>query len=155
MLARERAGGRTDCRGEVGRPFSRPAGTSPRPRRPMLSEPQQMSNRTPLSVVRVEKPCPADWDHMAGDGAVRFCQHCQKHVHDLSAMPADAAERLVCLSADKMCVRYAAGADGQPLTLEYLRQTPPRWRWRVWTVVAVSLALVSGTVQALFFGKRV
>ncbi|HYE17775.1 MAG TPA: hypothetical protein VEA69_04985 [Tepidisphaeraceae bacterium] len=114
-----------------------------------------MSNRTPLSVVRVEKPCLADWDQMSGEGAVRFCQHCQKHVHDLSAMPAGAAERLVCLSADKMCVRYAAGADGQPLTLEYLRQTPPRWRWRVWTTVAVSLALISGSVQALFFGKRV
>jgi hypothetical protein len=114
-----------------------------------------MSNRTPLSVVRVEKPCPASWDEMPGDGAVRFCQHCQKHVHDLSAMPADAAERLVCLSADRLCVRYAAGADGQPLTLEYLRQTPPRWRWRAWTAVALCLALVAGTVQAFFFGRRV
>ena len=61
-----------------------------------------MSRTMPLEVIRVDEPCKADWDAMTGDAARRFCAGCQKHVHNLSAMPREEAERLVCESAGRL-----------------------------------------------------
>ena len=40
-----------------------------------------------LDRIRVASPCSADWDEMTGNDEVRFCRHCSRHVHDLSARP--------------------------------------------------------------------
>jgi hypothetical protein len=93
---------------------------------------------------------------MAGDARGRFCQHCQKTVHDLSAMPRDEAERLVCQSAGSPCVRLTLLPDGQVQTLDYPTLTPRRgWSWRVWSLIGLAGALIAGVVNAAFFGGRV
>ncbi|MDQ4123669.1 MAG: ankyrin repeat domain-containing protein [Acidobacteriota bacterium] len=59
-----------------------------------------------LDRVSVEKPCAADWDKMFGNDEVRFCEHCAKSVHNLSAMTHKDAERLVKKSNGNLCIRY-------------------------------------------------
>src|ERR1051325_2898557 len=106
-----------------------------------------------LDVVQVKNPCPANWNQMAGTSASRFCGTCQKHVHNLSTMYADQAERLLCESAGKLCVRFARDDAGTMITLDY---QPPRRKargWRSWTLLALVLALVSGTTEAVLYGK--
>lgn len=113
-----------------------------------------MSIRRSLDLIEVRTPCPADWEQMAGDHTKRFCQHCQKHVHNLSAMPADEAERLVCESAGKLCVRFARDESGKVLTLDYRGTTQRRWTWKVWTLIALVGATITAGVQAMILGKR-
>lgn len=36
--------------------------------------------------VKIESPCPKKWEDLSGCGSRRFCDACQLHVHDLSAM---------------------------------------------------------------------
>jgi hypothetical protein len=102
-------------------------------------------NRVPLEVIQVAEPCHESWEKMTGDDRVRFCQGCNKHVHNLSAMSRTDAERLVCESAANLCVRFARGQDGRVRTLEYQPATGRRRGWRFWTVAStVVAALVAG-----------
>jgi hypothetical protein len=107
--------------------------------------------RIPLEFLRIDNPCPADWNTMAGDDRRRFCQGCKKHVHDLSAMPREEAERLVCASAGGLCVRIGYEANGTVVTMEYQHstRTRPRRGWRFWTGVGLAGALFTGVVQAV------
>ncbi|AUX26488.1 uncharacterized protein SOCEGT47_070570 [Sorangium cellulosum] len=71
-----------------------------------------------LERVRVASPCNADWDGMVGDDRVRFCDHCQKDVYNLSGMPRDEAERMIREAAGAVCVRLYRRADGTVLTAD-------------------------------------
>ncbi|HEY7118971.1 MAG TPA: hypothetical protein VH475_20440 [Tepidisphaeraceae bacterium] len=114
-----------------------------------------MSARLSLDMIEVRNPCPADWNQMPGDARSRFCEHCQKHVYDLSAIPRDEAERLVCQSAGELCARFVKDDAGTVVTLDYRPQKRFGWGWRIWTCVALAGALITGSAEALFFGKRV
>ena len=115
-----------------------------------------MNARLSLEQIDVPVPGPADWNAMTGDRRGRFCQHCQKTVHNLSAMSRDEAERLVCQAAGSLCVRYAVSATGNVMTLDYPAISGKRgWSWRVWSVVGLAGALVAGVVNATFFGNLV
>src|SRR5262245_32535988 len=95
-----------------------------------------MSARRPLDVIQVANPCPADWEKMSGDEARRFCEHWGKRVRNLTALPADEAERLVCQRAGDLCVRFARDAStGAVLTLDYARR-PQTSRRRAVLVIA-------------------
>ncbi|WP_438018312.1 hypothetical protein WMF18_04185 [Sorangium sp. So ce315] len=71
-----------------------------------------------LDSLRVASPCTARWDEMAGDDRVRFCDHCEKHVYNLSELPRDEAERLVRAAAGDLCARLYRRADGTVLTAD-------------------------------------
>src|SRR4051794_32178067 len=102
--------------------------------------------RIPLEVLKIENPCPADWDQMKGDERTRFCQGCQKHVHNLSAMPRAEAERLVCEAAGHLCVRMSMDSSGTVLTVDCAqgKQRATRRGWRFWTGMGLLGALLSG-----------
>lgn len=51
---------------------------------------------------------------MRGNDKVRFCDHCAKHVHDLSEMTPEAALELVERSEGRLCVRYVPDTAGAP-----------------------------------------
>lgn len=112
-----------------------------------------MSRSSPLDVIQVPEPCHQPWEWMTGDDRKRFCTGCQKHVHNLSAMPRDEAERLVCEGAAGLCIRYEQGPDGTPLTLEYQKAGRIRGGWRLWTAVGAIGACMAGAVQALVTGR--
>ena len=107
-----------------------------------------MANQT-LQLVQIKKPCDADWDLMAGDDQKRFCSHCQKRVHNLSMMSSDAAERLVCQSAGKICIRFARIPDGSMLTLDY--QPQPKRKNRFWPTAII--AAITTTIAGAFISS--
>ena len=45
--------------------------------------------------MRIAEPCSQSWDEMEGDAERRFCRHCDKHVHDLSALTERSAQRFM------------------------------------------------------------
>lgn len=63
--------------------------------------------------LTVNSPCTAEWDSMAGNEQVRFCTHCEKSVHNLSAMTRKDALRLVRDSAGGLCVRFYSDPRGR------------------------------------------
>lgn len=69
-----------------------------------------------LDRLQVPVPCTADWDSMVGNDQVRFCNHCNLKVTNLSAMTRADARRLVRESGGKLCVRYYRKPDGSLLT---------------------------------------
>lgn len=64
-----------------------------------------------LDRVKVVAPCHEDWDTMRGNDEVRFCSHCAKDVHNLSAMTRAGAEALIRKSGGRLCVRYVTRPD--------------------------------------------
>jgi hypothetical protein len=105
-----------------------------------------MANHT-LNLVQIGKPCEKDWDSMTGDGQSRFCSHCQKHVHNLSMISTDAAERLVCQGAGEICVRFARAPGGEMITLDYqARPKRNRWIWPVTMITAILTALAAALI---------
>ena len=102
-------------------------------------------NAVSLDVIQVAEPCTQPWERMSGDGGVRYCEGCRKHVYDLSAMSRTEAERLVCEGAGTLCVRFARGEDGRVQTLEYRAPAPRARGWRFWTILSTCAAsLVAG-----------
>lgn len=60
-------------------------------------------------------PCSEDYAAMDGPAQRRFCDRCDKHVHDLSAMTEPEAKALLDGRApgQRLCVRYRCGTDGR------------------------------------------
>jgi hypothetical protein len=69
-----------------------------------------------LDRVTIPIQCHADWDLMAGDDRVRFCQGCEKSVYNLSALTKRQAETLVAEHGGKLCARIYQRPDGSILT---------------------------------------
>ena len=100
-----------------------------------------------LDVISVKMPCPASWDAMAGDERSRFCEHCGLHVHNLSQMTLDEAQRLVCERAGRLCVRFERDAAGRVLTLDYQRPARTPRTWKFWTFVGAAGAIAAAVVR--------
>src|SRR4051812_28790834 len=110
-----------------------------------------MSSRRALDVIEVESPCSASWDQMTGDEVRRFCPHCNKFVHNLSAIPAGEAEQLVCSSAGDLCVRFTRDMkSNRLLTLDY-SPVPKPARRGIFEIIAMVVAglCVGGVVLNL------
>jgi len=63
--------------------------------------------------IPVKNPCPKQWAEMQGDARRRFCDACQLHVHNLSAM--SESERKAFLGSLKgpACITYEMLPDGR------------------------------------------
>ena len=59
---------------------------------------------------------------MEGDAKRRFCEHCQLHVHNLSAMKPAERTQFVAETRDRACITYELRADGTMVTRS-------RWNW--------------------------
>jgi hypothetical protein len=105
----------------------------------------------PLDVINVARPCTADWNQMEGDEKRRFCEHCQKHVYYLGAMPEDEAERLICQRAGSMCVRFARDPETNAvMTLNYAPKKQYSRRRAIATMAAIATAFGSVAAWAGF-----
>src|SRR5216684_1330600 len=69
-----------------------------------------------LDRITIPTPCNADWDSMVGNDQVRFCEHCNLHVTDLSSMTRHQAMQMVARSKGRLCVRFIQRPDGRLLT---------------------------------------
>ena len=99
-------------------------------------------------VPAIEKPCPVKWESMVGDEKRRYCEHCQLHVHNLSAMTANERNEVLAPSPERKCISYLHRADANvpegkaQLTLQSLSWLP---RW-----LAVIAALFSASCDRCF-----
>ncbi len=75
-----------------------------------------MKRKNFLDKIEVKSPCNESWDEMTGNDEVRFCSHCAKDVHNISAMNRADAEKLVKKSNGKLCVRYVKTSEGNLIT---------------------------------------
>lgn len=72
-----------------------------------------MKKHSLLDSIQVKNPCAESWDEMVGSEEIRFCSHCSKHVHNLSAVTRSDAMKIVAKSKGNICVRYAKLPDGK------------------------------------------
>ncbi len=100
-----------------------------------------------LDRVKVLAPCHEDWNTMRGNDEVRFCSHCAKDVHNLSAMTRAGAEALIRKSGGRLCVRYVTRPDGKIATAE---APPPRRAVRIIGRPASKLAASAFTAALTF-----
>lgn len=77
-----------------------------------------MSRINLLDSVKIETPCEQDWKTMRGNDEMRFCDHCAKDVHNLSAMTRKRARKLVAQSNGGICVQYLRRPDGRIQTIK-------------------------------------
>lgn len=75
-----------------------------------------MSTGKSLRQITVSSPCLADWDQMTGNDQIRFCDHCNLKVHNVSELTYSQATRLVARSKGRLCVRYYRDSEGAPIT---------------------------------------
>lgn len=102
-----------------------------------------------LETLQIQSPCSENWEAMTGDDKRRFCDICDKHVHNLSAMPKKQAEAL--LDSESLCVRYDRDAAGQivvlPSRFERLRRAITH-SGRVAVAAIVTLAITPWAMAA-------
>jgi hypothetical protein len=74
-------------------------------------------NQAMKKPPEIKAPCPVRWDEMRGDSRSRYCDHCQLHVHNLSALPRRRVARILERSArERTCVTYTRRVDGSMVT---------------------------------------
>lgn len=119
---------------------------------PLPANPRR--RRVPLLIdVRIAAPCDASWDEMSGDERVRFCDHCEKNVYNLSSMARDEAEQLLAEREGSICVRVYQRADGMILTTDCPDGVRLRRRKRVAAGVA-AFGLAATAAAMLMPGER-
>jgi hypothetical protein len=65
----------------------------------------------------IKTPCPKRWEEMRGDAATRFCDHCELHVQNLSAMSSrKVAHTLARSGSEHVCITYTRRRDGSMVT---------------------------------------
>jgi hypothetical protein len=69
--------------------------------------------------------CPQLWAGMAGDEKTRFCDVCQKNVHNLSMMNAEERRTLLANTGESPCVAYFNHVNGTPVDVTALTETNP------------------------------
>ncbi|MBI4748609.1 MAG: ankyrin repeat domain-containing protein [Acidobacteria bacterium] len=101
-------------------------------------------NRTKgiLDCIQVKSPCTEDWTEMVGNDEVRFCSHCRKHVHNLSAMTRREAEELVLRSSGNLCIRYLRRPEDQQIV------TLPDWMDRP-ALRRIALPIAAGVMAVV------
>ncbi len=86
---------------------------------PALREPRASISLPLLDQIRIASPCDVPWDAMKGDDRRRYCDRCELHVHNISAMTRAEAEAFLqsALSAGgRVCGTFYRRADGTILT---------------------------------------
>jgi hypothetical protein len=66
--------------------------------------------------ILIPEPCTADWSAMTGDEQRRLCAQCNKHVHNLSALPPRKLQRFVEEHDGTKCIAYVLREDGTMVT---------------------------------------
>jgi hypothetical protein len=110
-----------------------------------------MKGKHLLEAIEVSSPCTQDWDSMHGNDEIRFCDHCVKHVHDLSAIRHKDVRKLIARSGGGICVRYTRRADRPDGRIETLKRKFHQITRQ--TGIAAGVLGTSLTVSTLSYGQ--
>lgn len=69
-----------------------------------------------LDHLRIASPCPTNWNQMAGDDRVRFCDLCNLNVYNIARLSRKEAEALIANTEGRICARLYRRADGTIIT---------------------------------------
>lgn len=69
-----------------------------------------------LDRLYIATPCNADWESMAGNEQVRFCNQCQLNVYNISVMTKKQAEELIAKTEGRLCTKLYSRTDGTIIT---------------------------------------
>ncbi len=69
--------------------------------------------------------CPKLWAGMEGNEKTRFCDVCQKNVHNLSMMNAGERRALLASTGESPCVAYFKHVNGTPIDVTALAEGNP------------------------------
>ncbi len=100
-----------------------------------------------VDQVKIASPCSMDWEGMAGDDQVRFCQSCEKNVYDIRMMTRSEANKLLTSSEGTVCIRLFKRADGTvitqdcPVGLRMVREKIRKVRIRTCAAVALLVSM--------------
>ena len=127
-----------------------------------LTEDQSIEQRVSANAVRADEvpigsPCEENWDRMRPEagGRRRWCEHCERQVHDLSAMGEPAARAFLRATAGQdVCIAYVVD-DADELVfgpeivpLERVRRRPRAMVEAAKLASAASLAALLGACTA-------
>ena len=105
-----------------------------------------MSKKKLADAIRVETPCAEDWDKMRGDKNVRFCDHCNLNVNNISMLTRKKALKLVRESNGRLCVRYVVNpVNNQPVFADKFYQIGRRAPRIAAATIAATLGLSAMT----------
>ena len=98
-----------------------------------------------MSDLRVSfpKPCSERWEQMRPEGCNRFCDRCEKTIHDLSNLTFEEVERLA-KSHEEICVRAQVGAGG----VVQLKRGQSRSPRRMLATIGASVGILAVSAQA-------
>ncbi len=78
-----------------------------------------MSDLRQLDRLSIPNPCQANWDEMDPAANTRFCESCNRTVHDFSSLTRRQAAGLVENSSGRLCARITYDRRGR---IEFLRE---------------------------------
>src|SRR5258705_4584695 len=110
-----------------------------------------MSNKDVFAQINISSPCTADWDSMIGNDQIRFCQHCQLSVHNLSQISDKQLRRLIAKTQSRLCVRYAQPKKSVQSAARVLHQIGRRTSAIAASAFTASLSLSSSLAGTLPF----
>ena len=108
-----------------------------------------MSDTGLSKLFSFESPCSEDWDSMRGTHSIRFCEHCQLSVHEISEMNSKQFRRLVARSQGRLCVRYAQASPYQPSAAPVLHRIGRRAGILAASAFTASLSVSSANAGTL------
>jgi hypothetical protein len=86
----------------------------------------------------IRQKCTADWEQMRGDDKRRFCEHCRRYVHNVSAMSREEREVFATPAGMQECIFYSQRPDGGVADLSFLarlRRWIPIFRLACWSAL--------------------
>lgn len=83
------------------------------------------------------------WEEMKGDDKRRYCEHCQLHVHNLSAMSLHEQRETLAPESGPRCISYISRPDAVPVDPARWQalQSPSWWR-RMATAMLLAVSAV-------------
>ena len=111
-------------------------------------------HRLELDIIDVASPCEQPWNAMRGDDQIRFCDHCEKNVYNISTISREQAVHLIRRTEGNLCVRMMRRADGTLVTGDCSMLDTARRAGKAGLVAAVTLLSLLVTGGALFASHR-
>lgn len=98
--------------------------------------------KSDTSPWTIRQRCSADWEKMRGDDKRRFCEHCKKFVHNVSAITQKERKVLAEPASMGECVFYYQRPGGKIADLAFLtklRRWIPFLRFACWSAFVALL----------------
>jgi hypothetical protein len=105
--------------------------------------------------LRIDASCAADWYAMKGDDQVRFCEECNRYVHNFSRMPRQHVEAILASTPERVCARFLLDKNDSPIFLDPVGpvQIQPRRLSPVASAVVTAILAVNTGATPLVFSS--